>query len=304
MTVRATSPGAATPWPRRLARRIEAAALGAFWGASALLPPRTAAAIGGGLFRWLGPVTRKQRFVDRNLELAYPDYPPAARRAITRDVWGNFGAVLAEYPHLRRFAGREGSGLEVEVHPVSGALIDGGEAAVFVTAHLANWELSGLALTQLGVPLSVVYAPQSNPRVDALLQRYRHALGCRFVPKTDSIRTLVGMLRAGRSVGLLSDQRTDFGEQLPFFGRPAMTAISPAWLALRQGRPLIPVRVERRGHGRYRVRVLAPLAGEPATRAGIIALSARLNALFESWIREQPGQWLCMRRRWPGRLEA
>lgn len=291
-------------WPRRLAWRAQALALALFWACSRLLPPPLAAAAGSRLFRWLGPLTRKQRFVARNLELAYPELGAAERDAVARDVWSNFGAVLAEYPHLGRYAAPGTGALETEVHPATRLLLDAGRPAVFVTAHLANWELPGLALSRLGIPLCVVYAPQSNPHVDAMLQRHRSALGCDFVPKTDSIRALLGALKAGRSVGLLSDQRTDFGERLPFFGRPAMTAISPAWLALRQGCPLVPVRVERRAHGRYRVRVLAPLAGDDASRAGVLALSRRLNALFESWIRERPGQWLCMRRRWPGRIEA
>lgn len=304
MTARTLLPAARPPWSRRLAWRAQAFALGVFWRGAGLLPPRTAATVGDQLFRRLGPLTGKQRFVRRNLELAYPKLAPASREALARDVWGNFGAVLAEYPHLNRYSEGDADALETAVHPSSRALIEAGEPAVFVTAHLANWELPGLALSRLGIALSVVYAPQSNPRVDAMLQRHRDVLGCDFVPKTDSIRTLLGALKQGRSVGLLSDQRTDFGEALPFFGRPAMTAISPAWLALRQGRPLIPVRVERLQHGRYRVRVLAPLDGKDRSRAGVIALSRRLNALFECWIREQPGQWLCMRRRWPGSIEA
>ncbi|MHA7815362.1 MAG: lysophospholipid acyltransferase family protein [Pseudohaliea sp.] len=304
MTARTATPRAATGRWRRIAWRAQALALGAFWACAGLLPARLAAAAGGRLFRWLGPLTRKQRFVARNLELAYPDLDPGTREAIAREVWSNFGAVLAEYPHLGRYAGGDADALATEVHPATRALIDEGRPAVFVTAHLANWELPGLALSRLGIPLSVVYAPQSNPFVDAMLQHHRSALGCTFVPKTDSIRTLLGALKAGRSVGLLPDQRTDFGEPLPFFGRPAITAISPAWLALRRGCPLVPVRVERLAHGRYRVQVLAPLEGDAPSRAGVLALSRRLNALFEAWIRERPGQWLCMRRRWPGRIEA
>lgn len=304
MTTRTATPRAATGPRRRLAWRVQALALGTFWACARFLPSRLAAAAGSRLFRWLGPLTRKQRFVARNLELAYPDLGRDDRNAIAREVWSNFGAVLAEYPHLGRYAARETDALETVLHPKARALLDEGRPAVYVTAHLANWELPGLALSRLGISLSVVYAPQSNPFVDAMLQRHRSALGCAFVPKTDSIRTLLGALKAGRSVGLLSDQRTDFGEQLPFFGRPAMTAISPAWLALRQGCPLVPVRVERLAHGRYRVHVLAPLTGDDGSRAGVLALSRRLNALFEAWIRERPGQWLCMRRRWPGRIEA
>jgi KDO2-lipid IV(A) lauroyltransferase len=29
------------------------------------------------------------------------------------------------------------------------------------------------------------------------------------------------------------------------------------------------------------------------------AMSARINDCFESWVRDNPGQWICLKRRWP-----
>jgi Kdo2-lipid IVA lauroyltransferase/acyltransferase len=281
----------------------EAAFVAGFWLLVRCMPPARAAATGRKLFRWLGPRSGKQRFVRGNLEQAFPDLGAAGLDNLCRDVWGNFGAVLAEYPHLHVFAATGGAGLATDIHidAETRAVIADARPAVYVTAHLANWELAGLAITGAGVPLSVVYAPQGNPLLDRMLQAARRALGCRFIGKHYALRKLMRELRRGRSVGILSDQRVDSGEPVPFFGRHALTVTTPAWLALRLQCPLIPVQIVRTAEARYRVVIHKPVAcGHAAADAeAVLQLTARLNQLFESWIRQRPEQWLCMRRRWP-----
>jgi KDO2-lipid IV(A) lauroyltransferase len=297
---------------REPVRRIEAAALGLFWLGARALPPRRAARTGARLFAWLGPRLRKQDFVRSNLARLFPAAGPARIEALAREVWANFGAILAEYPHLPRFCAPDPSPfLRVAIAPETRDIVSRREPAIYVAAHLANWELATAAIGRLGIALSAVYAPQGNPHVDAMIQARRAALGCRFVGKANCMRRLLSDLEAGRSVGMLPDQRTDAGELVPFFGCPAPTTIGPAWLALRRGCPLVPVQVERLGPADYQVTFHAPLVrGErSADRSRALRLTAELNALFERWIRVHPGQWLCMRRRGPpaaapGQLQA
>lgn len=296
------APAAPVPWRKRLAWRSQALLLGACWRVLGLLPRRAASAAGAAAFALLGPLTARHAFVRRNLAQVLGTGDPARIDPIARGVWGNFGAVLAEYPHLARYVcGAAGADFEIRIDPHAEAIVRGQLPAVYVAAHLANWELATAAIARLGIPFSAVYAPQGNPFLDTRLQARRAALRARFIGKRNALRQLVTELRGGRSVGLLPDQRSDTGEMLPFFGAPAATAISPAWLALQGGVPLVPVHVERLGHARYRTTFHAPLAPPAAGsgRAQVLALSERLNALFESWIRAHPEQWLCLRRRWP-----
>ncbi|MBP8925447.1 MAG: lysophospholipid acyltransferase family protein [Pseudomonadales bacterium] len=286
----------------RVAWQAEAMLLRAFWCLSRGLSPVRAARMGSGLFRWLGPRLGKQRFVRANLQLAFPELDADALTTRAGEIWANFGSVLAEYPHMRQWRQLV---TELEIAPQSRSILEAREPAVYVAAHIANWELAVAAVSGLGVPLSVVYAPQGNPLVNELIQARRQSFtDCRFVGKKNCVRSLLTDLRDGRSVGMLPDQRADVGEFLPFFGKPAQTSISPAWLALKLGRPLIPVQIERLGAARYVVRIHEPLLpqGRYGARAEALQLTAELNALFESWVRGSPGQWLCMRRRWPGSI--
>ena len=79
--------------------------------------------------------------------------------------------------------------------------------AIYVTAHLGNWELVGSTIAKSGIPLSVIYGPQSNPVLERMVQQLRRSLGCRLIAKQNGIRQLVREIRSGRSVGLLPDQR-------------------------------------------------------------------------------------------------
>jgi Kdo2-lipid IVA lauroyltransferase/acyltransferase len=282
---------------------LEAAAMAGFWGFSALLSLDRASAAGERLLRWLGPRLQNTRHLRRNLALAFPGRSDAQLDELVREVWAQMGAVLAEYPHLGAICAQDGSNrIETVVRFDRERLRRSHKPAIFVTAHLANWEIAAAAGVLAGFPLSVVYTPIENPWIDRLLYRYRRALGCKLIARDDALRPLMRELAAGRSIGLLVDQRVDSGEPVPFFGIDKLTTLVPARLALRFGCDLIPVRVERLVGARFRV-----TGYEPVIRGGaglseheqVLEMTRQVNALLESWITDAPAQWFCSNRRWP-----
>lgn len=275
----------------------------AAWRLSASLPPERASALGGLILRHAGPHIRKHRMLMANLRTAFPEWPEERVRATARDSWAELGRVIAEFPHFERFFA-PGSPLRLEVVDESGILrrAAAGEPAILAAAHLANWELLAAAAVQAGVPLTVVHAARANPGIEAMIERHRRALGCGFLEQDESVMAMLRQIRQGRSIGVLTDQRYEKGVAVPFFGRPAKTALGPALLAARFDLPFVPVRAERLAGCRFRVTFEPALAADPALeepRAIARDLATRLNARFEAWIRERPAQWLCIKRRWP-----
>jgi KDO2-lipid IV(A) lauroyltransferase len=289
------------PLLQQLLWAVEAGLFATFLGISRLLSPERASSLGRRILRAIGPRLDKTRIFRRNLTLAFPEKSAGEIEALIREIWGNFGAVLAEYPHLRAYA-EAGESQRLEIVSNSPVLPHTGKAAVFVTAHLANWEISLAAAIRLGIPVSVLYTPLHNPWLDRMLYRARATMGLGLLPRDGGIRTLVRELVSGKSIGLLVDQRVDSGEPVPFFGLDMNTSTTPARLALRYHCDLIPMRVQRLADARFRVSFappVTPTSGITDEHEKILDMTRQLNGLFETWIREQPGEWLCSKRRWP-----
>lgn len=289
----------ARPGLRRLIWRVEAALMGLLWAGAVLLPPDRASAFGRAIVRRLGPHSRKSAHVRRNLSLALPDCSPERLDALVSEVWGSYGAMLAEFPHFARIA-REDR-LDIVVQGDVAALREPDRGAVMVAAHMANWQLTALATAKLGRTLTAPYTPDPNPYVDRLIQRFRRPLGCRMFDRDGVARQLVRALDAGELVAMAVDYRVDEGEAIPFFGVPAPTTLTPARLALRHGCELVPVRIERLEGARFRISFFEPVRpDDPAAspREQARQMTRQLNLLFERWIRERPGQWLCAKRRY------
>lgn len=292
---------------RLLLQSLEALVLLLFLALAALLPPKRASSFGAALAGWIGPRLAKHRHVNRNLAFALPEGTADEREAAARGSWRTLGAVLAEMPHLGRIVDLKRRPPAVELCTAEGAedipdRLAQGEAFVFVTAHLGNWELLPRLLVQLGGKAAVIYTPQGNPLTDSLLQWLRRSPGIAFVGKQGGVRALLQAMRRGESLGLLVDLRSDEGEAIPFFDVPAMTSTAPARLALMAKAELIPVRVERLAPARFRVTVDRPIQPrDPAASAQVRAreMTEQINTRFAAWIRLRPADWLCTKRRFP-----
>lgn len=292
------------PWLAHVLEQGEAGVLRAFWAVSGRMSPDQAVVRAHGTMAWLGPKLQRHAKLVRNLSTAFPNLSAVEIEALARRSWGHIGQVIAEYPHLERICGSEAqSRIEIQSLIDLTPIRDGSRPAIFVSAHLGNWEMAGAMASRAGLPMTCVYSPQRNDAVDDLLQRQRQALGCTFVDKAAGAQGLIGELRRGRSLGILVDQRYDESDSVPFFGLDAPAPLGPATLAARLRVPFVPVRIERLDHS-CRFRITVHPAIEPDRSVGDARevarnMTARLYALFETWIRERPEQWLCLKRRWP-----
>jgi Kdo2-lipid IVA lauroyltransferase/acyltransferase len=240
-----------------------------------------------------------------NLRMVCPQCDSAQIRRLGADVWGNIGAVFAEFTKLPLLtdASRNQDRVEMVYTPAAADVLHSGKPCVFVSAHLANWEMIGYAVNKAGGSVDVIYNPQVNPRLEAIVQKRRRALGCGYVDKLNSVRRIYKLLENGRSVGLMVDVRVEGGALLPFCGADASVTTTPAWLSLKTGCAIVPVQIERTRGARYRVIFHPPLRTErgadESRDAAILRTTRDINARVESWIQARPGEWWCTKRRWP-----
>lgn len=267
-----------------------------------LLPVDWASNLGGFVCRTIGPRLAINRRAEINLDLALPDLDSRERKRIVRGLWDNFGRTFCEYAHLGIISdpasGRVHWG---DMEPIL-KLQGKSDGAILVSGHLANWEILPTTAEQHGIKMTVIVREPDNPHILPLVDKLRGASGGERVPKGQAgFRRALALLKEGRVLGLLIDQKLNAGLSVSFFGHEAMTTAAPAQLAMRLDCPLIPVRIRRTGSARFRVDAEAPIvlpkSGDRAADA--LAITQELNRILEGWIREKPEDWLWLHRRWP-----
>ena len=291
-----------SPWAQTPVWLLEAGVFYLLLGVARLLPFSVASAAFSRLLGSLGyRNAKKRRAVRRNLDVVLPDTPDPDRDRVMRQIFRATGRATAELFLMGRIWRRRARHLDFALHPEAEAAISRKEPVVFATAHVGAWQLCNLIGREYDLSISVLYAQERNPWLHRFFLARRQAFGGPLVPSVGGGREVLRELAAGRSVGAAFDTRMDQGEMVPFFGIPAPTNTLPALLALR-GYKVIPTRAVRLPGHRFRIEALAPLAPtDPAAprKAQILDLTGQLNDHFEGWIREDPGQWICLKRRWP-----
>lgn len=276
---------------------FEAACLWSFFLLFRVLPMDHASALGGWIGRLVGPRLGASRKAHRNIEYAMPDKSPAERDKIVRDMWDNLGRVMAEYPHLEKII-HERVEIAGEEH-LDAIGID--NPCIVIGSHLANWELMPFYFNyRKDWPLVGVYRRPNNPYVDRLLDRCRNPKdrGTYIAKSQKGVRAMVQALKDGKRLANLIDQKYNLGLPVPFFDKPAMTSAAPAQLAERFQCPILPLQVQRLAGCRFRITI------HPSFKTGgrtDMEVMTQCHHLLEDWIREAPGQWLWLHRRWNSR---
>ena len=291
-----------TPRRHALARRLVARGAATFLAVTGVLSFDLASAIGGTIARIIGPhlaVTRRAR---RNLGLALPHLSAAERRRIIREMWDNLGRTMAEYAHLSRlrcFAPGAHRGRRDAACRSSGCPRQAADLLLRPSRQLGGGQRRGRAIR---VELAQIYRAANNPDVEAMMVQLRKSLGVEPIRKgAAGARRIIAALRQGKNLAMLVDQKMNDDIAVPFFGRPAMTAPALAELALRYDCTVLPVRVDRLGGARFRLTFFPPLHFDRSgdRRRDILNAMTTVNCCLEDWIRERPGQWFWLHRRWP-----
>ena len=273
------------------------------------LGPDRASSFGGAAARILGPLLPVHRVALDNLRHAFPEMPDPERRRVLREAWDNLGRTACEYVHMDRIwdfdEARPNAG-RVQIAPevterFERLRLDGKPALIFA-AHLGNWELPAIAAARHGLAAAVLYRRPNNPFVARDILALRAGSMGELIPA--GLAAPIRMMEAldgGLHVGMLVDQRFGRGPRVEFFGRPAASNPLLARLARRfDGCPVHGARAIRLPGGRFRLEITEEIAlpRNGAGRVDVEAATALVNRIVEGWVREHPGQWLWMHRRW------
>ncbi len=294
------------PALHRLLSGLDVLLLRMGFGLLAALGPRRAARVAAAVFGFIGPSGAQGGKVRRNLRIVFPGRDETEIHQLARQTFRHVGVAAAELVGARRAMDERDARFELLVEDPRIPALRPGSAAVIVTAHVGAWQYVAMLGELTGVRLTSLFAPEVNPRVRPLFLRLREAMGCHWLCRDDSARPLLKELAAGNCVGFAADTRFDQGRMVEFCGHDAMTNTAAARLALRFGCPLIAVRCDRLPGARYRMvlaKLITPDAACTDPDEQALQMTRDMNREFERWIRQNPGQWVCMKRRWPREVD-
>lgn len=178
-----------------------------------------------------------------------------------------------------------------------------GRSLVVALGHFGNFELFARFndVTPNWVT-ATTYRALQQPALNGLMLALRERSKVQFFERRTGARALRELLTRGNIiVGLLADQQAGKrGIPLPFFGRECSCSAAPALLALRYRLPLQVWICYRTRLAAWHIRCGTPipthrLDGSPRTPAEI---TAEIQAVYESAIREDPANWFWVHRRW------
>ncbi len=248
------------------------------------------------LSRIIAPLAGYRRRIRDNLALVLPDLPEADVARILRAVPDNVGRTVIEIY----------SGAEFVARAVQNPLTGGGVAAleeahrsgrpvILVTGHFGNYDASRAALIARGYRVGALYMPMANRYFNEHYVKAISGIGSPLFPRGRAgLAAMVRHLRSGGMLGMLVDQHMRHGEELTFFGRQALTALSAAELALKYDALLVPTYAVRKADGlSFDIIVEPPIpTGTPE------AMTQALNDSLETLVRQHLDQWFWIHRRW------
>jgi KDO2-lipid IV(A) lauroyltransferase len=252
--------------------------------------------------RKIGPLLGVSNIARKNLENVYGD--DIDMRQTIDDLWDNFGRYIGELPFINKLPKEELInrvalvGLDKIEH-----LRKNKQPFIMFLAHQSNWDMMVRRLNDIYPKFGIVYRKANNPLVDKeiLKERGDNDDIIMIAKGPSGARGLVKAIKSKMSICMLVDQKMNDGIEVPFFGKPAMTAPAIARLALQYDYPIVPCQLIRNGRtSSFQMVIHEPLKFKKTNdmTKDCFNIMKTINLKLEKWIRERPGQWFWFHNRW------
>ncbi len=229
-------------------------------------------------------------------KLAYRDaLSQEGAEQLAREAYESIARHVVEVAHVRH---RGHIGLHFENPELLQKAFALGKGVVVVSAHMGCFIRMALIPHLLNVQASVIMKKQRNDRLLQWAIKYlkRH-FDLDVIQKKEARDQITEFLKEKKIVTLFADQHPrKRGFPARFFGLEISAAVGPAVYAQRFQCPLLVLTSAVHADGRHVLRFDGPLSIEGSGEE----VSQRWLDVVEARIREHPGQWMWMHRRWRG----
>ena len=249
------------------------------------------------LFIIVGPFFKSKKITENNLNIFLGENSSVNKKKIINDMWKNYGKTFIEYIFLDYFRNKK-SHISLEGKEHLSQIIKKNKPVIFISGHLANFELMSMEITKQNVPLATIYRPLNNFFLNPFMELLRRRYVCSNQIKKGikGVRESIEYIKKKHCIALMIDQRVSEGEKVIFFDKPALTTTLPAQLSIKFDLEVIPVFIERDKDNKFKIEFQKAI--NPKNFKNKLELSRELNVVLEKMITRNPGQWIWTHNRW------
>lgn len=282
------------PLKRYLTDPLEGIAFGIICAILWILPLSMARAFGKGIGTLVYCVAwRRNKIALKNMSVGLPEKTDAEKRVILKKMWQHFGMLFAESAHGQKILDqchrKNMDWLRKDMKTGKGGFI--------CTAHFGGWEFDVASLVGPDFHMNPVYRKANNPWLNKLL--FERRKGVKIPKGTAGARMMLDTLNKGDYIAILCDQKLREGMEIPFFGKPAMTATAMVSLAIKKEASIFMVKGVRGPDNIYTFSVEQKVEipkGLPYQETLKVVMT-EVNNIYWSWIKQNPEQYLWIHRR-------
>ena len=269
------------------------------FGLFKILGVKHSSMLGGKIFEIIGPLFRSKKIIHSNIKRALPDINNDNLIKITKQMWNNYGRVFAEYIFIKDFReGKLGSSILIEGQEIIDDIVKNKKQVIFISGHIANFELMAMHLEKSGINLSAIYRPLNNIFLNSKMEEIRKNYICKNQIKKGlgGIKNLIVLIKKNFSTALMIDQRVSEGILSDLFNEKALTTTIPAQLVKKFNMPIVPVHIERIEEIKFKITISNEINFDKST--SVQEITDKLNILLEKMILKRPEQWIWSHNRW------
>ncbi len=245
-----------------------------------------------------GNIFRKRTSIIKNLKKSKIPVEMSENK-FAKNILGNYGRILAEYPYLKDFRNNNLSEfIEIDGRENLEQIKANKKPVVFISGHFNNFELMAMHIEKSGINLATIYRPLNNIFLNKTMENIRSNYICRNQIKKGrtGTRQILENLKMGNSIALMIDQRVTQGIKINFFGHLASTTTIPAQIIKKYKCDLVPIYIERIRNYYFKMYVSQPIMIN--TEKSQKEISTHLNRILEKMIIKNPDQWIWTHDRW------
>jgi KDO2-lipid IV(A) lauroyltransferase len=260
---------------------------------------KNAIKLSGLIFLIIGPLFRSNKLIYSNLDIAFPNLKIAEKKKITKNMWKNYGKILAEYVFIKDFRiSKLSQNIKIQGQEVLNKIKKDNKPVIFISGHFNNFELMAMHIDRSGLDLAAIYRPLNNIFLNKVMEKIRKNYICKKQIKKgiSGTKLLLKYFKKGTSIALMIDQRVSQGIKSNFFSKKASTTTIPAQFIKKFKCEVVPVYIERTNDDNFKLIFNNPL--KFPDNSSINSITEELNKVLEKMIKTNPDQWIWSHNRW------